>query len=250
VQGLADEDVGPDTAVTAAVEVGGVDVVHAELDGAAQHGAARLGVAGCAVDATLGGQPHGAEAEPADGEVAAEAEVACHGSRLLRFGTGRKLWPLVASPAVLVSERSREHLREVADRGAQVRIAATPLPQETIIIDRRIAILTGPDTLGDREYTVTTAPTLIGGVCALFEAAWETATDIATYLGPDPSRLDIQSRAILRALGSGVTDQAAARKLGLSLRTYRRRVADLLDTLDANSRFQAGLRAGELGLTR
>jgi hypothetical protein len=151
---------------------------------------------------------------------------------------------------VLVSERSREHLREVADRGAQVRIAATPLPQETIIIDRRIAILTGPDTLGDREYTVTTAPTLIGGVCALFEAAWETATDIATYLGPDPSRLDIQSRAILRALGSGVTDQAAARKLGLSLRTYRRRVADLLDTLDANSRFQAGLRAGELGLTR
>jgi hypothetical protein len=36
----------------------------------------------------------------------------------------------------------------------------------------------------------------------------------------------------------------------MSLRTYRRRVAELLVTLDADSRFQAGLRAGEMGLTR
>jgi DNA-binding NarL/FixJ family response regulator len=49
---------------------------------------------------------------------------------------------------------------------------------------------------------------------------------------------------------TGVTDQSAARQLGLSLRTYRRRVADLLAELDADSRFQAGLRAGELGICR
>jgi hypothetical protein len=34
----------------------------------------------------------------------------------------------------------------------------------------------------------------------------------------------------------------------MSVRTYRRRVAELLDILDAGSRFQAGVRAGELGL--
>jgi hypothetical protein len=34
----------------------------------------------------------------------------------------------------------------------------------------------------------------------------------------------------------------------MSLRTYRRRVAELLNALDAGSRFQAGMRAGELGL--
>lgn len=34
------------------------------------------------------------------------------------------------------------------------------------------------------------------------------------------------------------------------LRTYRRRVAELLAGLDAGSRFQAGVRAGGLGLTR
>jgi DNA-binding NarL/FixJ family response regulator len=47
-----------------------------------------------------------------------------------------------------------------------------------------------------------------------------------------------------------MTDVTAARELGMSLRTYRRRVAELLVALGADSRFQAGMRAGELGLTR
>ena len=44
--------------------------------------------------------------------------------------------------------------------------------------------------------------------------------------------------------------EAAARRLGTSLRTYRRRVAELMAALEAGSRFQAGVRAGELGLAR
>jgi len=40
----------------------------------------------------------------------------------------------------------------------------------------------------------------------------------------------------------------ASRRLGVSVRTYRRRVAELTAKLEADSRFQAGLRAGELGL--
>ncbi len=40
------------------------------------------------------------------------------------------------------------------------------------------------------------------------------------------------------------------RRLGTSLRTYRRRVAELMTALEAGSRFQAGVRAGELGLAR
>ncbi len=48
--------------------------------------------------------------------------------------------------------------------------------------------------------------------------------------------------------GAGLTDEAAARRLGTSLRIYRRRVAELMAALEAGSRFQAGVRAGELGL--
>jgi DNA-binding NarL/FixJ family response regulator len=95
---------------------------------------------------------------------------------------------------------------------------------------------------------VTTAPALVGAVYALFEAAWETATDLKAFLRGEQPHLDAESRRVLRALGSGATDETAARELGMSLRTYRRRVAELLDALDAGSRFQAGVRAGELGL--
>lgn len=158
--------------------------------------------------------------------------------------TARKL----LSPVALADEESRAHLRLVSDNGAQIKISATSLPNETIIIDRRVMILAGADSPAGREYTITTSPTLVGGVHALFQAAWETATDFRAFLRGDRPHLDAAGRTILRTLGTGVTDQSAARQLGLSLRTYRRRVADLLVELDADSRFQAGLRAGELGI--
>ena len=153
------------------------------------------------------------------------------------------------SPVALITEESRRHLRTVSDHGAEVRITATPLPHETIIIDRRVLILAGADSAAGREYTVTTTATLVAGVHALFQAAWDTATDFHAFLHGALPHLDAEGRTILWSLGSGLTDESASRKLGLSLRTYRRRVADLLTTLDADSRFQAGLRAGELGIT-
>jgi DNA-binding NarL/FixJ family response regulator len=71
---------------------------------------------------------------------------------------------------------------------------------------------------------------------------------LGSYLRGDVPELAPEARAILRALGAGLTDEVAARQLGTSLRTYRRRVAELMAELEADSRFQAGLRVGELGL--
>ncbi|WP_330293029.1 helix-turn-helix transcriptional regulator [Streptomyces sp. NBC_00576] len=175
--------------------------------------------------------------------------------RIRRDGArqARKLY----SPAVLADERDREVLREMAAHGMQVRITATPLPQGTVFIDRRTMFLTDPDPAPSsahvprhRTYTMSAEPALVSGVYALFEAAWESATDLAAFFDADRPRIDAQAREVLYALGSGMTDVTAARQLGMSLRTYRRRVAELLITLGADSRFQAGMRAGELGLTR
>jgi len=152
------------------------------------------------------------------------------------------------SPVALTTEPGRDHLTQISGAGAQVRITATPLPHETIIMDRRTMILAGSDSPTGREYTVTTAETLVGGMYALFEAAWQSATPYESYLTGALPLVDSDGRTILRALGEGLTDETAARRLGLSLRTYRRRVADLMRTLDAGSRFQAGQRAAELGL--
>ncbi|MGW2838320.1 DNA-binding response regulator [Streptomyces sp. NPDC001493] len=152
------------------------------------------------------------------------------------------------SPTALADEATRAHLRLVRGKGAQVRISVSALPHETILIDRRVMILAGPETAGGRTYTVTTSPDLVAGVRSLYWAVWETAVGVDEYLGGDVPHLDAGSRTILSALGSGLTDASAARRLGVSLRTYRRRVAELMVTLEADSRFQAGLRAGRLGL--
>lgn len=168
----------------------------------------------------------------------------------------RKLY----TPAAVADHDQRRHLLEVAAAGAQVRICAAALPYETIIIDRRVMVLAGAAVTGaapvgaatpdDRDFSVTTAPALIDGVYALFRAAWEAADDLAHYLRSDRPQVDPESKAVLKALASGLTDEAAARLLGMSLRTYRRRVAALLRQLEADSRFQAGIHAGERGLTR
>ena len=152
------------------------------------------------------------------------------------------------SPVALADEAHRMRLRQGAAAGAQVRISSARLPHETIILDRRVMILAGRPSPHGREYTVTTSPTLVGGMYALFTAAWEVATDLGSYLRGDAPELPPEAREILRALGAGLTDEAAARQMGTSLRTYRRRVAEVMTALEAGSRFQAGLRAGELGL--
>jgi AcrR family transcriptional regulator len=73
MKSFADQNVGSHGAVTAAIEVRRVDVVHTELDRAAQNGAAGFGIARRAVPAG-GREAHRAEAESVDREVAAETK--------------------------------------------------------------------------------------------------------------------------------------------------------------------------------
>lgn len=60
---------------------------------------------------------------------------------------------------------------------------------------------------------------------------------------PAPLPLDPLGREVLRQLVRGTKDEAAAREMGMALRTYRRVVARLMGQLDARSRFQAGYAA-------
>ncbi|MEV7008833.1 DNA-binding response regulator [Streptosporangium sp. NPDC051022] len=173
------------------------------------------------------------------------ARISGAGPRTAPAPTVRKLF----NPQVLDDEESERHLVEVAAHGVHVRICATALPHETIIIDDRIAILAGPSVRGTRTYTVVRSPDVVRSVSSLFRATWETAVGLAEFRRARPPVLDQESRRILTVLGAGYKDETAARELGLSLRTYRRRVAELMKALDAGSRFEAGLRAHELGLT-
>ena len=150
-----------------------------------------------------------------------------------RDGAAGKRIRKIYRPGVLLDSGTSKHLREIERMGASIRITPDEL-NETIILDRRVAILAGDMAEGVRAYSVITSPEVVPGIASLFEAAWSAATE-----WPSTTR---GSRR------SGCKYETAARTLGLGLRTYRRRVAELMATLDASSRFQAGVRARELGL--
>jgi DNA-binding CsgD family transcriptional regulator len=63
----------------------------------------------------------------------------------------------------------------------------------------------------------------------------------------EPPAPAMMERALLVLLAQGLTDDAAAKRLCVSVRTERRMVADLLRRLNAGSRFEAGVKATRLG---
>lgn len=150
-------------------------------------------------------------------------------------------------PHVVLDPGAARELHDACQRdGAQVRVTHDDL-SETIILDERMAIIAGADGPGRRSYSVLTGPAVVQGVLSLFEVAWRAATDLAVYDAQVAEARKIAPQ-ILDLLAQGVKDEAAARMLGLGVRTYRRRVAELMEALGAESRFQAGVRARELGL--
>ncbi|MEU1806332.1 DNA-binding response regulator [Streptomyces sp. NPDC019937] len=133
-----------------------------------------------------------------------------------------------------------------APRPAQVRIAPVPLPT-AVIADGRTALVCTESANG-RHASVIEDQVVVGSLHGMFLSIWAGAT-------PAPRPLDFGNRArtemvrrVLARLRDGVTDEAAARDLAISVRTYRRYVTGILELLDANSRFQAGARASELGI--
>jgi DNA-binding NarL/FixJ family response regulator len=59
--------------------------------------------------------------------------------------------------------------------------------------------------------------------------------------------LSTGEKELLLLLAKGLTDEAAAKRLGVSLRTARRQMAALMERLGATSRFEAGLKAAQRG---
>ncbi|WP_162952712.1 response regulator transcription factor [Streptomyces hundungensis] len=69
----------------------------------------------------------------------------------------------------------------------------------------------------------------------------------ATSAGRRADDVQRRDREILRLMAAGLKDRAVARALGISERTVIRRIQELMTTLDATTRFQAGVRAHDAG---
>ncbi|MFF2076342.1 LuxR C-terminal-related transcriptional regulator [Kitasatospora sp. NPDC058162] len=137
---------------------------------------------------------------------------------------------------------SLEHVAWLNSRGGQVRTVPS-LPVRMIIIDRRLAVLPLDTSDAKAGAVVLTGPGVVSALCALFESVWANATPLGDAPPLDQHGLTPQEAETLRMLAAGLTDEAIAKRLGISPRTARRITAGLMERLDARSRFQAGVHA-------
>lgn len=115
------------------------------------------------------------------------------------------------------------------------------LPMKLAISDRRLAILPVGAEAVDAALCISPS-TLLDALGQLFDLLWAEATPI---VAPEGDRYEDRELATL--LATGAKDDVVARRLGTSPRTLSRRIAQLLDDLHVQTRFQAGVQAVRYG---
>lgn len=133
-----------------------------------------------------------------------------------------------------------------ASLGGETRTIPT-LTMRLVIVDRKVAIVPLEPGNAIEGALVLYSPGAVAAMVMLFEETWRHATPWGTPQRKDHRGLSPQERELLRLLGEGCTDEITARHLGVSLRTVRRLVADLMSRLGARSRFEAGALAAREG---
>ncbi|MFF2655290.1 TrmB family transcriptional regulator sugar-binding domain-containing protein [Streptomyces sp. NPDC058045] len=151
---------------------------------------------------------------------------------------------LLFNPEMVEEDYVREQLD--GQRPVAIRVTRVP-PLQALIADRETALVVAVCAVGLRASLIR-APELTHTLCTLFENVWTQAVPAGERLVFGDRHRVALARRILGTLHASVTDEVAAREQGISVRTYRRHVADIMALLGANSRFQAGVRAAELGL--
>ncbi|BCM67866.1 hypothetical protein EASAB2608_03200 [Streptomyces sp. EAS-AB2608] len=136
----------------------------------------------------------------------------------------------------------------LAEQGGQVRTVPS-LPIRMLIMDRATALV--PVTRDDSSMgaVVLRGEGILAALCGLFESTWERATPLGSSRAQerDDRGLTPSEAEVLKLLAKGHTDETIAKRVGVSSRTVRRIAADLMDKMDARSRFQAGAQAALRG---
>lgn len=137
-------------------------------------------------------------------------------------------------------EGLQEHaatLAEWAQLGEQQRVAGG-LPSEFVVFGEEVAI--GSTEWGQTggDYVVLRDPMVVAAFIALFDRLWSAAAPVG-------HTEDTSSSALVDWMQQGLTDEAIARAMGVSLRTVRRRIAAMMSEHDVSTRFQLALRIAE-----
>ena len=225
---------------------------------------------------TRAGHP-GGEAHAIDGEVSGTRDLKQMFNELLEQHSGDLCWwrPDQWQPAYLRSDPDREatmaamvaaliaagrssraiypvralweapeKLKVRARNGEQIRVVPE-VPTRLLVIGSALMVVPEPFGSSEEPRLIVRQRAVVQGFSLLFELMWERASPVSDIEHGEP-RPDLR-RLLLQQLATGAKDEQIARTLGISLRTVRRRIANLLIELGVDSRFQAGVEAVRRG---
>ncbi|MCF6376144.1 DNA-binding response regulator [Nocardioides KLBMP 9356] len=220
--------------------------------------------------ATRPDRQHLSEVHPLDGELSSGGNPLELLQLMLRTSRGDMLWlrpdawamPRESAVTELLAEaiasgrRSRaiypvralteapDALRARARLGEEVRVMSEVRTRMFVFGDAH-AVLPEPLGFADEPRVHVRQRSIVAALTMWFESMWERAAPVPELEDGD---IDLDGRRfLLDQMMAGATDEVIARKLGIGLRTVRRRVASLMIELGVDTRFQAGVEAVRRG---
>ncbi|MET9553585.1 LuxR C-terminal-related transcriptional regulator [Streptomyces sp. NPDC006645] len=158
---------------------------------------------------------------------------------LAAIGRGARLRHIYQHPA-----RYSPHLKEYMTRVPADRLEVRTVEQTVerlIIIDREMALIPA-----DAERTTALEirhPALVTYLIQVYDVLWAHGTPLTEQLpAPRSPRAQVTpvQQSIARLLVEGTSDEAVARRMGISVRTCRSHIAKLMTALNASSRTHLG----------
>ncbi|MGW2619511.1 LuxR C-terminal-related transcriptional regulator [Streptomyces sp. NPDC001500] len=140
---------------------------------------------------------------------------------------------------------TREYAGKLIDSGAEVRTAGA-LFGKIFIFDRTAAYIPAGGEGGGA--VVVQEPSIIEFLYSCFEQVWGTAKEFDTRRAEIDVISGDMKKEIVKMLISGAKDEAIARRLGVSVRTCRKHIGQVMQMFGATSRFQFGYLVKEANL--
>ncbi len=163
---------------------------------------------------------------------------------------------VVADLGALEAEGALDALLDLQRGGVDVRL--TPqIPHGLLVVDQDLFVIdvAEPAATPDGEIApvssfVVRHRALAASVKSLAEAIAAQASPLSRSESAAANRADARTQHILALLAAGATDTVIARQVRVSQRTVERHIRQVMDSLGASTRFQAGVQAVRRGLVR
>ncbi|MBO0843451.1 MAG: MarR family transcriptional regulator [Nocardioides sp.] len=144
-----------------------------------------------------------------------------------------------------------QEVEEALAAGTDLRVVSR-VPLRLFIVDRELALIPlMNDEQAVRDALLVHPSGLLDALLALFDLIWESAPRLVA--GPEGAaeraadQLETLDTKVLSLLLAGLTDASIGAQLGLSLRTVQRRVRQMMDRAQVDTRLQLGYEAGRRG---